>query len=574
MFQICYKMNPIVDHDETTFNEKVLVDFHYFIQSAIEKKLPWNTLVHFLTDLAPTLEKSRQVIKILVQELEKWVLKEDIGENNVTEVLDMELAEHIQDDDQNSLASSEMSDSEDENLKDTMEVINDDQEIGVDQLEHNLNLLEKKEILGEEDVLVDKVGRQFYEFVGDHNEGINKYDIPKGAQIVSTDEIEKNDDALKQIESDNKDIEEIGENDIGDQFYEFVGGPGETKENHKNSKETIKSMGAAEKVSLDELTESKISHLVQEEKKKFNCSVCNKAISKKRNLKKHERIHTRQKPYKCNDCGKSFTLKTSWKRHEIVHTGEKSFECKTCLKRFKYPSDLKRHEIVHTGGDKPFHCTICSNRFNYQNDLKRHEKRIHEEEKPHKCFACNKSFGHKYELNSHAKTHTGEKSFHCKYCEKSFSRSESLKGHERIHTKEKPYMCNDCGKSFTLQGALKRHVMLHKAERQYQCKTCSKSFASNAHLKRHEIIHTEERPFQCHTCKKCFNLRDGLKRHEIIHKEEKPHKCLTCNKTFAYKYHLKTHEIIHTGEKPFVCKNCGKCFSRLDKLKVHERKHT
>ena len=55
--------------------EKVLVDFKYFIQSAIEKKIPWNVLTYFLTDLAPTLDKSKEVIEILVQELEKWVLK-------------------------------------------------------------------------------------------------------------------------------------------------------------------------------------------------------------------------------------------------------------------------------------------------------------------------------------------------------------------------------------------------------------------------------------------------------------------------------------------------------------------
>ena len=50
-------------------------DYQYFIQSAVQKDLPWNTLAMFLTDLAPTLDKSRQIIKILVQEREKWVAK-------------------------------------------------------------------------------------------------------------------------------------------------------------------------------------------------------------------------------------------------------------------------------------------------------------------------------------------------------------------------------------------------------------------------------------------------------------------------------------------------------------------
>ena len=55
--------------------EKVTVDFQYFIQMAIEKKMAWNTLTHLLTDLAATPMKSKQVIKLLLQELEKWVSK-------------------------------------------------------------------------------------------------------------------------------------------------------------------------------------------------------------------------------------------------------------------------------------------------------------------------------------------------------------------------------------------------------------------------------------------------------------------------------------------------------------------
>ena len=55
--------------------EKVTVDFQYFIQMAIEKKMAWITLTHLLTDLAATPVKSKQVIKLLLQELETWVSK-------------------------------------------------------------------------------------------------------------------------------------------------------------------------------------------------------------------------------------------------------------------------------------------------------------------------------------------------------------------------------------------------------------------------------------------------------------------------------------------------------------------
>ena len=51
----------------------VRVDFQYFIQSAVKEELPWKTLVSFLTDLTTSLDQSKEVIKILVEELEVWV---------------------------------------------------------------------------------------------------------------------------------------------------------------------------------------------------------------------------------------------------------------------------------------------------------------------------------------------------------------------------------------------------------------------------------------------------------------------------------------------------------------------
>ena len=90
------------------FSNMKVNDYQYFIQSAVQKDLPWNTLVMFLTDLAPTLDQSREVIKILVHELEKWVSKaenEIKSDNSVPQI-----------DDQQSLASSELSDSEVESM--------------------------------------------------------------------------------------------------------------------------------------------------------------------------------------------------------------------------------------------------------------------------------------------------------------------------------------------------------------------------------------------------------------------------------------------------------------------------
>ena len=67
-------------------NDKENIDFNHFVQSAVEKKISWSTLAGFLTDLATTKAKSNEVIKTLVQELEKWVSKVE----NETKIMESE----------------------------------------------------------------------------------------------------------------------------------------------------------------------------------------------------------------------------------------------------------------------------------------------------------------------------------------------------------------------------------------------------------------------------------------------------------------------------------------------------
>ena len=65
------------NHENAIHNtpKGVRVDFQYFIQSAVNQEISWQALKIFLTDLTPSLDKSKEVIKILVEELEKWVGK-------------------------------------------------------------------------------------------------------------------------------------------------------------------------------------------------------------------------------------------------------------------------------------------------------------------------------------------------------------------------------------------------------------------------------------------------------------------------------------------------------------------
>ena len=82
-------MNSITKHEENGLQKRVKVDFQYFIQSAIQKKIAWDALVYFLTDLAPTLDQSKEIIKTLVQELEIWVSKVENKSDSDIEIVEV-----------------------------------------------------------------------------------------------------------------------------------------------------------------------------------------------------------------------------------------------------------------------------------------------------------------------------------------------------------------------------------------------------------------------------------------------------------------------------------------------------
>uniref|UniRef100_A0A8C6TZK9 C2H2-type domain-containing protein n=1 Tax=Neogobius melanostomus TaxID=47308 RepID=A0A8C6TZK9_9GOBI len=58
------------------------------------------------------------------------------------------------------------------------------------------------------------------------------------------------------------------------------------------------------------------------ERKKHQCSVCNKRFGSKNDLVKHTRVHTGEKPYSCTTCKKTFTRKCHFNLHMRLHTEE------------------------------------------------------------------------------------------------------------------------------------------------------------------------------------------------------------------------------------------------------------
>ena len=363
-------MNPIGKE----LDQSVRVDYQYFIELAVQKKLSWNTLVHFLTDLAPTLDKSRQVIRILVQELEKWVTKvENEIEEEIIAPNDIDATKEPKNS-ENSLASSEMSDSEDESNNGS--------------------------INSTDDCIIDETN-------------------PDG--LVS------NEKGLGQISNNEKseEINLVNESEIfntGHKFYESI------RENQIETQndDSIKDLG--------NLIKSKKAELNSKESKEFKCKFCFKTFSMKYYLERHEKVHTGLKPYKCNTCNYSSERKSNVRKHENIHTGEKPFQCKHCEKSFNRVYNLKIHERIHTG-ERPYQCTTCEMSYTNLTNLKVHEN-THSNDGIFQCKTCEKSFNQKSGLIYHERVHSNEKPYLCKICSKGFKDSSSLKRHNIIHTND------------------------------------------------------------------------------------------------------------------------------------------
>ncbi|XP_071062663.1 zinc finger protein 79-like isoform X1 [Pseudochaenichthys georgianus] len=223
------------------------------------------------------------------------------------------------------------------------------------------------------------------------------------------------------------------EEDTGDSSEPGTEDSSETDtEDSADWKETIEP--ASGSISLKHRHESVSDPRHSAEHQPFSCSVCKKAFSQSRCLKKHMRIHTGEKPHCCSVCKKAFSHSGTLKEHMRIHTVEKPHCCSVCKKAFSHSGSLKKHMRVHTG-EKPFSCSVCKNAFSQNGTLKEH-MRIHTGEKAHSCSVCKKAFSRSIGLKDHMRVHTGEKPHSCSVCKKTFSHSGHLKRHMRVHTEE------------------------------------------------------------------------------------------------------------------------------------------
>ena len=511
------------------YDDNENVDFKYFVKLAMNKKISWNLLISLIDESTPTLEKSKELNKILVEELRKI-------QSNLEDIQNFE--QNVQN---NAIPINDFTNEEENN--DQGEVVDDLSKV----IEMKQSVAEVPEI---ECIFCDKIfldSSTFQKHLETHMTKRNKGKPLKNVAQVPN---------LKQkIEI------------IFDQNFDFEACD---PQNNSDFTDTEKIQQDRDLVSaIEESEKGKSSNNTDHNKDiDSNYDKDQNSVSGNGNL---------QNPFKCVTCEMTFTRRYNLSRHEKTHFAGKTLKCKICYKRLS-EDYLAKHEKNHFAKEEQnlVECDICGKKFTSL-ALKTHVRNTHNNDShTFDCEICGRKYTRPASLREHIDiNHSAETpKFTCAKCGKRFGRYSIKRRHEKSHLDYKPFECKICLEKFREASHLKHHELIkHSNEKAFQCTVCNKKFKTKSSLKLHKFTHTEEKPFQCNICKMRFKAQIYLKSHKLTH-ENPLYKCSYCDKSFALKGVLKEHMKSHTEEKNFKCTECNRSFLRNWMLNRHLKAHT
>ena len=362
-------------------------DFKYFINFALRDQISWEILGKFMDDFTSTLSKSKQLNRVLLEQLQEFhdQLKNNEFPENVTTDLDIETTNE-----------------NDQGLQDIDE-------------SSKTNL--------------DSDSGEFVEFEDVEDENYeNEVDYDFSSNEIDLEDIESKEPTETNIKSENK-------CKLCQKVYKFSNGLEKHMKSHEIEAELKKNWIPTERRKVD---------------KKFECDICGKKFEDSRAVVLHKLIHSDERAFSCDACDKSFKTPGNLRGHELIHKGEKTIKCELCGKKCQTKAFFEKHKKAHEMKDKIdkyladrklFDCTICFLEFGIGAEMKPHRHTYREVKNCYTCKLCEKSFsafdGLKFHDVKHRKQiecNDSKKPFRCDECPSKFGSYTKRSMHKKaIH---------------------------------------------------------------------------------------------------------------------------------------------
>ena len=458
-------------------NKDLKLNFEYFIKMAMQDKITWDTLIVFLEDLTPTLDKSKQANIVLVKELQKMHQKlQEKGADDDFDVIEIKPTENSErcfeklPRNHSNVIKSGNAVSEIGHIKETNELMIPDKNA------KNQNQIQEEIAIKFESELIQQG---------------NSKDQPTEVEIIQLEEDEGPEQEPQFIENpDLQNDQQLSLQINGEECLSQIEDLTYPLDDEKQIDEVTKAKEVPKQIVKSRTT-----------KKQYNCKVCNVVFKQMKALKNHAKDH----PDK-----------------SILKSSMSGIKCGTCKKRFRRFNDLKFHEAIHTRGtesEQTEKCYVCDKTFTNVPNLRKHEYYHHQkpndENHDHACKSCGIIFNDKRSLLKHKTIRHAEKPFQCQLCHKTFARKDNLHSHLNSHSNR--FKCVACSKCFATKQNLQRHDRIHTGEKPFKCSTCQKEFRTHSDHTNHVRIHTGEKPFSCMACHERFRIQADLKLHMKIH---------------------------------------------------------
>ncbi|XP_055632912.1 zinc finger protein 808-like [Toxorhynchites rutilus septentrionalis] len=391
-------------------------------------------------------------------------------------------------------------------------------------------------------------------------------------------------------------------NNVDDANHDNKIGGGYIQENTREDGNETNPESTADDSDADEIVnERKHSEYVKAESSSSpkRCCKCKTRLENTEQVEQHSKIHieskitdeqiTKARPFECPVCFKRYTRKRDLLHHQREMYIEKKFQCDECDDDFLTEAQLVNHKKSHDKDNignkiKLPKCCACYQQFESVDLLRKHADEIHlpesqtstnDHENKFSCDICHRRFKTKRTLLTHKSKPNRGVEYQCAQCGKILRYKRALSDHERFHHgNERPYVCSICTKAFAGKEALQRHMKVHSKEDRFKCEICNKGFKLKYYLKNHYITHNPDyRPISCSLCSATFTRKISLKSHMKMHTGDRPYKCDICDASYPFSSDLKRHIMAHKGIKPYICNICGRGYPRPDYLRRHLASH-